>query len=748
MLKTTRPAQLITYLLSGLITGTSSAQTTAQTDLWDMCPADSVFTQTSQLPQFPNPEQIDISAVTIDSHKDGIARFKGHVLLEKNNFRLNTEELLYDKNSGLLSLPTALTIANDKMRFNSSGGEMNRDNQSGWFKDVQFVVQESHIQGSAPLIEQQSEAATSISKASFSSCEPGDNSWQFSASSLYLDHEDESGTARNVVIRVRDVPIFYFPYISFPLGEHRRSGILAPEIKFSDGASGNEFNLPYYWNIAPNQDATITPNYMDKRGLQLLTNYRYLTETSQGEIDLEYLSNDRVTEDDRYLSRWQHKTDFTPKLSLNINASEVSDSAYMADFGNSLDLTSLTHLEQRVDLTYRPSHWNILIRDQRFQTVDDSILVSSRPYRRTPQISFSNAEELFANGPRFTLSGEWVNFEHESSLKNQGIRSDLLPQFSWPMQGSAWFFNPSAGYRFTAYDITDSLGQSIDIADRELPIYQIDSGLFFERKAAGHLTQTLEPRLYYLYIPTVEQSDIPLFDTSEPDFSFAQLFRSNRFVGADRVGDANQLTVALTTRLLDDRSGSEYFSASIGQIQYFADREVNLQQSDSSIDSRSSSDLALEFILRDQNWSFKLSALQNVENNETEKGNFLYHYQSDKRHIFNAGYRFRRDAINSANDIEQTDLSLKLPISDNWSVLGRWNYSVTDQQDLENIVGLEYNNCCMAFRIVGRGYLTQDNNEDVFDRSIIFTLVLKGIGSTGKANRELERAILGFQPEY
>lgn len=739
--------------LSLLITAAltvSSYQSQAETktdndfDLWGMCTdSRSVFKQVITLPVIADPEQLDISAQTIRAADQGISFFEDNVLIEKHNFRLSTDKVSYDKNTSTLSLPSPVHIETDRIIFDSQFGEMDNAKDHSVFTDVQFVIQSSHMQGSAPEIKLLGKDTTLLSQVNFSSCEPGKEAWVFSAKDLTLDHLDESGSAHHVVVRVKDVPVFYLPYISFPLGERRRSGILTPELKFSGSRNGDEFSLPYYWNIAPNQDAIITPNYLEKRGLQLATSYRYLTSNSSGELDLEYLDNDRVTDEQRYLSKLVHQTQFNPQLSFHIDASAASDTHYLDDFGESLELSSTSHLQQSAYFQYQQAGWRSKLLSQYFQTIDDSITDASKPYRRKPQLTVNGTEAISDNGLNFSLDAEWVSFEHSLLSKPQGNRTDLHPKFSWPQQGSYWFVRPTIGHRFTSYDLDQP---TIEPEDRSLPVAHLDTGLFFERRVAGHYTQTLEPRLYYLYVAHQDQSQLPIFDTSEPDFSFAQLFRDNRFNGADRMADANQLTTALTTRIIDNENGNERFSASIGQIQYYDDREVFLPGGE--IETASSSDIAAEFVIRDQHWSYRLSALQNTKSSEIDKGSFLYHYQSDDRHIFNLGYRYRRDEID-ANTIDQSDISFKWPVSDHWSVLGRWNYSLTDEHDLESIAGLEYNSCCWAFRVVGRGHLTQDeNNEDVFDRSVIFTLVLKGFGSTGKANKELERAILGFHPEY
>lgn len=738
---------LLTGLLLTAIAGTSQAED-EESDLWGMCSdTQSVFNKAPALPSITDPEQIDISATSISSLKDGSTLFENNVLLEKKGFRLSTDKLSYHKKDSTLLLPAPLHIESETLSLNSATGEMNSDKESSSFSDVRFVILSNHMQGSAPLVNIIGKDSTYFSKVTFSSCEPKKETWTFSADKLTLNHKEEFGSADNVIIRIKDTPIFYLPYVSFPLGDRRRSGILVPEISFSSGTNGNRFSLPYYWNIAPNQDATITPVYLENRGLQLINNYRYLTSSSEGELDLDFISDDRLTNEERYYTKFVNKSQITKQLSFNVNASGASDNNYLTDFGQSLTATSVSHLQQAIDFQYRAGNWRSKLLQQQFQTIDDAIALTSRPYHREPQITFNGSETLGNSEIKFGLTSEWVNFTHPSESEDNGYRTDIYPKFSWPQQASSWFFKPSLGQRLTAYDIVDGNDTEINIDDRSLSIFQIDSGLFFERTFSKNLTQTLEPRLYYLNIPTVDQSNIPLFDTSEPDFSFAQLFRENRFLGADRIGDANQLTTAITTRLIDDENGNELFTASIGQIFYFDDRAVNLALNDTSIDSNSESDIAAEFKIRKNDWSYRFSVLQNTENNDIDKGSMRFHYQTDNRHIFNLAYRFRRD-IDPDKAIDQTDMSIKWPVSDHWSGLARWNYSNKDNQDLATIVGFEYNSCCWAFRAIAEGHLVQDaNGDDIFDRAIIFSLILKGFGSFGRANEELERAILGFHPD-
>ncbi|MDH5425128.1 MAG: LPS assembly protein LptD [Gammaproteobacteria bacterium] len=746
MLKPLSADLFFAALLLTTVSGSIQAANSEYSDLWGMCSdSRSVFNTVPVLPDISDPDQIDLSARSIQSLKDGSTLFKDNVLLEKQGFRLSTDSLTYNKNEATLFLDAPSHIESEKLSFSSESGQINNNSETSSFNNVKFVILSNHMQGSSPYINLTGKDTTFFSNVSFSSCEPDNETWTFSADNLELDHNDESGSARHIVIRIKELPIFYLPYISFPLGDRRRSGILVPEISFSSGINGNTFSLPYYWNIAANQDATITPTYIEKRGLLVNNNYRYLTASSEGEIELDFISGDQLSGEDRYYNRFINHSKLTEQLSFNINSSATSDSHYLTDFGQSQSVISVSHLQQALDLQFRSGNWRSKLLQQQFQTIDDAIAADARPYRREPQLTINGSEAIANSGLKFNLAAEWVNFTHPTDSKANGNRSDIYPSLSWPQQASSWFFKPSIGQRLTAYDINDGNGTALDISDRNLSVFQLDSGLFFERRLAQEYTQTLEPRLYYLNVPAVDQSATPLFDSAEPDFSFAQLFRENRFTGSDRVADANQLSAALSSRIINNDNGNELFSASIGQIFYFDDRQVSL--TGSSTQTATKSDIAAEFKIHKQDWSYRLSVLQDIENKELSKGSFRYQYQTDNRHIFNLAYRYRRDA-NPDDAIDQTDISAKWPVSDHWSGLARWNYSHKDKQDLASIIGLEYNSCCWAFRIIARGQLIQDeNNQDIFDRSVMVSLILKGFSSFGRANEELERAILGFHPE-
>ena len=386
---------------------------------------------------------------------------------------------------------------------------------------------------------------------------------------------------------------------------------------------------------------------------------------------------------------------------------------------------------------------------QSFESLDDSIAPTARPYRMLPQLTLNGEEELGDN-LFFTFDSEWVEFVHEFREVTHGSRLRLKPGLRLSLQGSAWFFRPEFKYSHTGYDVVDDSGATVNTDSIDLPVSSIDSGLFFERSLDNGMTQTLEPRLFYLNIPYRDQSALPLFDTSVPDFNLSRLFAENRFNGGDRVGDTNQLTLALSSRLIDAEDGAEALRASIGRIFYFDDRRVTLN---GVAENNSASDIITEIGGTWHDWSASAGLQWDAQTREGTKGNVLLHYQSSNHSIFNAGYRRRKQSSFNPEAIEQTDFSLVAPLTREFTLLGRWNYSLEQQRNLETVVGIAYDSCCWSMILAGQSHFLGNTGiagVDDYDNSLIFQLVFKGIGSVSgdSATNKLKQSILGFSEDF
>ena len=723
-----------------------------------LCPASSTLLNYSLPPVFPSDklDETNISAEQVQSINNSNSAFSGNVIIERHKLRLLADEVSHNKDTQQIKLIGNVHADTENLSLSASHGWFNLRNNTGELIDSEYFVPGSQLSGKTPLFSVTDQEKTILVDTQFSSCPPERPDWYMDMERLELDHPSSTGTAKNTVLWVKDIPIFYLPWIQFPLGEERRSGLLMPAFGHSS-TSGYEISVPWYWNIAANHDAILTPTNISRRGQMLTSNYRYLTNNSTGTIDAEYLHKDQLfDEKERYLVSLKNSTKLSSNLNLGLLFNDASDTQYLDDLSSSLSLSNTTHLERNVSLRYNRDNWNANILAQSFQTIDTSLTESSRPYRRLPQITIS-AKDTIAEFSDSQLSAElkseWVDFKHEADNKHQGSRFHINPRLSLPFQSNAWFLKPTAGLMHTQYDTTDGNGDPALLDNRNLSTFSLDSGLLFERDINNNsMIQTLEPRLFYLNIPYEDQSSIPLFDTSAQNFSFASLFRENRFNGTDRIGDANQITMALSSRLLDKESGHELMNLNIGRIYYLDEQQVFLNNTVTN-SSNNTSDIITEFNSNIDNWRTRATIQWNTNTKESDKRNLQLSYAASDKAVLNIGYRFFRDPDDETNNIEQTDLSFAWPIAKNYSLLSRWNYSLTDDRDIETIIGLEYESCCWALRLVSQRYLNDTSNTintDEYNSSIMLQFVLKNFGSISEreATETLKHAILGYQPDY
>jgi LPS-assembly protein len=688
---------------------------------------------------------IDISADKTLSEKDGSSTFEGDVIIERHELRIRADSARFDNSSREISVEGNIHLDTTTMSMDADRGKFFLDDKNTEFSSIQFFIPESRLRGHAEKVASEADRIAKLNSSSITSCPPDDIDWLLSADSIELDLQDEYGKARGVVLEFMDVPFLYTPYIEFPVGDKRRSGLLTPSFGTSS-SRGFELIIPWYWNIAPNQDATIAPHYMDRRGMQLDAQYRYLTRSTDGKLDLNYLGNDKITDETRYSLYYLQNTKFNDNIRMNIDYKDVSDTEYFQDFSSSLLGTSTTHLGKSADLAADYYNWNMHAVLQTYETLDETIAETDRPYRMLPKLTLAGDEELPGES-RFTLVSEWINFVHESDINIEGPRFIIQPGIELPLQSSAWFLRPAIEFNHTQYNVADGNGTKVDTEDRNLPITSIDSGLFFERNMANSLKQTLEPRLFYLYIPYEDQSNLPLFDTSAPDFSLAQLFRKNRFNGGDRIGDANQMTAALRSRIINTATGDEYLRASIGQIYYFDDRRVTL---DGIPDTSKSSDIIADISGTLGNWSATASMQWDIEQHNSAKHNASLHYESGNNTLVNLGYSNRRETPTNPEALEQTDISFVAPVGKDITLIGRWNYSLEQHRDLETIAGISYESCCWSTIIaLQRNLVSSSTIDQDYDNTILFQLVLKGLGSVSgdSAVERLKQSILGFRSE-
>ena len=682
--------------------------------------------------------------------EDGIVTLEGDSRIEYQGRQLEAENATYDPLSGVVRIDGELSFLGTGIRLQSEGARIDLDDDrfSTGKSTYEIDVGGRRAAGSAESMSHTDDGRFTLEGATYSSCPPGDESWFIRAREINLDRESGIGSAKGIVLNFKGVPVLAVPAFSFPIGPQRKTGFLAPSIGRSDNV-GFEFSVPWYWNIRPNLDATFTPRLTTRRGPILQSELRYLNAQGRWTVENEFL-RDRARDGlRRSFTRLSHDGRFDATTTSRIEASTVSDSNYFEDLGNSLEAASITHLEQRADLEFENPEVTGRVRLQGFQTVDPDIIAADRPYRRLPQVMLS-ARRTLPFGLRARLDGEMVYFDRSDSVT--GPRLDVQPRLSLPLAGDAWFLRPTLTHRFTYYRL-NNLGDADDPTSRSISrninTFAIDSGLFFDRVLGDSGTiQTLEPRVYYLKVPYADQRFVPIFDSAAFDFNISQLFRENRFSGADRIADANQVSLGLTSRFIDGATGREPLRLSIGQIFYLDDRRVTLDRVDGATTNegrRDTSDFVGEVAAGiADDWYASGSLQWNPDDDTTVRGSLLLSYRPEDGRLANIAHRVVNTGTSA--ETEQIDLSVLWPVGKDWRLAGRWNYSLDQDVSIESLIGVEYDSCCWGLRLAARRYISDDGLDH--DASVYVQLVLKGLAPLGQNYGSLlESSVLGYRDE-
>jgi len=587
----------------------------------------------------------------------------------------------------------------------------------------------SEASGHAERVDFEGENQLRLTDATYSTCKPAQTDWYLRASEFHLDYDRDVGDARHASLWFEGVPIFYSPLASFSLNGQAHSGFLHPNYSAST-KNGFDIAFPYYWAIAPNYDATFYPRYMAKRGFQLGAETRYLDQYTQSTARVEFTPKDDVTNRQRYAYTFQYQQALGRGLSTSANLNEVSDDYYFTDYSSRLLQTTQTQLPQQVVLNYSPTpalQGNIqVLHYQTLQTDPANPIV--RPYFLEPQINVVGFKPNVLNTD-LSMVAQYSRFTHPTLP--DGDRFVFYPQVSVPIVNPAFQITPKFGLHMSKYALSQQAVGQPDSITRVLPTFTLDSTMVFERESTWLDTdyiQTLEPRLYYVNIPYKNQSNIPVFDSALSDFNFAQIFSENRYSGYDRINDANQLTAALTTRLIDASSGGERLKAMIGQRYYFKPQRVNIPGETARVDNFSHlvaavNGLVWPKVYADAAWEF------NYREGVNDAISLGMRYQPELGKVISASYRYTRDQLTGASTVDQIDVAGQWPINGRWYGVGRYNYSISDQKMLEAIAGFEYNAGCWAARVVAQhlGATTGSANTTVF-----FQLELNDLGSIGE----------------
>ncbi len=686
---------------------------------------------------------LDVKSNYSEIFDNEIGNYSGRVEMSRADQQALADKANYDSVSETLDLHGNVYYSEDQLALYSESASLKLATDQAKLRNTLFISAATPLRGSAKAVYRDSALLSHYTGVTYTSCRPGNHDWAVHASELKLNKQTGKGAAKNAWVEFKGVPVFYSPYLAFPVDNRRLSGFLAPSFGSTQN-SGFNLSVPYYWNIAPNYDATLTPAYFGDRGALLGGSFRYLTSNTKGQASVQYMPDDYKLNESRHHLMLKHNTQFTEHVSTSLDLNTVSDNNYFAELGNALSTPNFSFLRSQGDVSYIDEGVSLVTRVESYQTLDSSLKGNQIPYKRLPQVNF-NLNHAFAFNPMPVdagLESEAVNFQHSSLIDGQ--RLNVKPSLSLPLQTAGSYVTPKISLQHTQYFLNSQLADSSTDISRTLPIMSVDSGMYLERDIGGSaLVQTLEPRLFYLYIPKIDQSQIPLFDTSIYDFWFDSLFRENRFSGPDRVQDANQISVAITSRLIDPATGRERLKLNIGEIFYFRNREVTLNLPGTPVETASASPIVVELGSElTQHFAVDSGVQWDPHSNDFVRGKAMLHFMNEPDELINLGYLYRHDPLvtDKSNDITQTDMSFRWPIYNNWYAVGRWQYSWLYNRTQDGFFGLEKENCCWRFRIIGRSYLNSINKpindisqtvEGTNQTGIFFQVELKGLTGVG-----------------
>jgi LPS-assembly protein len=684
-----------------------------------------------------------IDARRIEGISDLEVTARGNAEIHHDDVTIFGDYLRYNQEFGRLDAEGGVRLQSGADRFSGSNLLYDTLDDTGEIEQPSFLLmqREPPARGTAERVEFRGKNQYRLFGARFTTCKPGQDDWFLEASRLDLDYDREEGRAQHPRLRFLDHTILAFPFASFPLENSRKSGFLTP-FYATTSQRGFEFGIPYYWNIAPERDLTLTPDYMARRGLQMKSDFRYLGQPYSGELKLEYLPDDRIFGATRTGVSWQHAQTFVPWLSGLVDYNRVSDDRYFVDLSSQVKQVSVSNLPQDGYVTQstalpRGGSLTSQLRVQKFQTLQDPAAPIVPPYERVPQVTVGMAYNDVAGLVDAALPAEFVRFEHPTLL--QGSRTSTTPTLVMPHLAPGWYVTPKAGLRAMSYDLDRAAGTGPASPHAAIPWLSVDSGLTFQRPSSLYgerATQTLEPRLFYVYVPYHNQDDLPVFDTTLADFNYPQLFSENRFVGGDRFGDANQLTVALTSRFLY-ADGEEGLRATVGQRYYFSDERVALSSAAALRRANQSDILASVGGRFRTRWTFDLTTQYDPQDHRLQRYGVAARYAPGPARVLNMSYRYQRDSL------RQVDISGQWPLGRGWYAVGRYNYSFFDKRLLEGLAGAEYNAGCWVFRTVVQRLQAATN---ISSTALVFQLEFTGVGQIGTAEAAqlLSREVPGY----
>lgn len=697
---------------------------------------------------------VNASALSARYEMDTRLLLDGDVRLTQASTTLTGDRAVYNQASGQVDITGPMTSRSPGMLL--TGDQALYDANSGFFsiEDATFLFHQSEMRGQATSISRPEEQIILVEDGYLTTCAPDRNDWSLVASDIRLNRAEGFGTAKHVRLQVKDVPVFYWPWASFPIDDRRKTGFLYPTFGTSNTGRGMYFSTPYYLNLAPHYDATLTPQYMHGRGLFSEVEGRYLSPFGESVLQVGYIDDDEEyrkefpgVSGERWGLDFQSQANFGGGWTGYADYSAVSDNDYLSDLSQTLDISTATQLLRRGGVRYQDEWQMFEAYAAGYQVITDTVPDRSKPFSQLPEVIYGATVPagMFELG----LESQYTRFDRDNEDltgldRAVGQRTRVIPELALPLRTIWGYTRPSVSLDQTWYNLEDYELGDPDF-ERTVPVAEWDSGIYLDRTTnlfGTDYNQSLEPRLYYVYSDAEEdQSHIPNFDAGLRSFRFDNLFQPNRFVGGDRVGDTNQVTVALTSRFNSLANGAETARFSLGQVFYYEDRDVTLNNRGGG--SQSESSYAGEAVLRPlDTLDIRVSGLWDHREHVTEEGRSVLAYHSpDYRYLVSLGHTYSRGATPD-NRFEQMDIGGIVPVTDNISLIGRWVFDSQLDNTVGTLAGLEYNNCCWSFQLVQQRYQTDD--EDVEHR-VVFQVRLKGLGGSGGTESTLSDAFYGYE---
>jgi LPS-assembly protein len=686
------------------------------------------------------------------------AEFSGNVTICSDNLAVKSDTAQFSRSKKSIRADGKITYLNDVVEVKSTGFEANLSEYLIQLEKAEYTLSKNVGHGQASLLEVSEENLLILNDATFTTCPIAQEGWLLSAEQISLSSQEGWGMAKNASIKINNIPVLYVPYLTFPLDNRRKTGFMYPNIS-SSTKHGVELEAPWYWNIAQNMDATITPRLMTKRGVQLQSELRYLTQNNEGLINLEYLSqdNERPNQDSRHLVYWQHNTEYNDNFRAFIDFSQISDDAYLSDLGSNYHDSTDAQLNQHIELAYFANNIDSSIRMQNF------VVLGQHPssYQTLPQLDFANRNAYQLGAFDVNWFAEVSHFSNSEADINKANRIHFEPSLSLDYNTLAWSMSSELSLLQTNYQQTyrQSLAIKKQTMSRTLPKLRLHSLVNFERDS--HLfgqngLQTFEPQAQYLYVPYKDQSDIGLFDSTRLQDDYHGLFRDNRFSGLDRITDANQLTLGATSRFINP-SNEELMRVSFGQTFYFQSERDRFTPDDVRLNSSKSALAGEIFVHWSDRWYLNANIQYDTGTKHISKSNLTIDYRADKNKLAQLNHRRTRSV--SGNEIEQLGFIASFPISDNWQFVGGYHRDITQNRSIDSFAGVQYESCCWAIRLVTRRHINTNLEQlaqqttgvpSSFDSGVSLQLVINGLNGTGgfDISDMLQQGIFGYRRPY